>query len=163
VIYSFELICNVLPIENVLVAPRRMHDVIRYAQRRCCSFLFGAWRPGAREHLFLDRYAQLPYVIVMLLVSVLPVLAYGRVASGSISDEAIPPLLPAPPARPSPARPPRHSRVRLSPRVLAQLESRHPRDALVAAMNGMITVAVLLTYPVQFYPAIQVIALHNIA
>lgn len=101
VLYAFEGIANVLPIESSLRDPRGMTSAL--------------------------NASQLLYCVTMLLMAVLPVLAYGQITEGSIGDE---------------------------------IEKEHPghgAENLLVGMNAAITVAVLLTYPVQLFPAVEVL------
>lgn len=101
VIYSFELVCNVLPIENTLQDRTRMSEVLFVAM-------------GA-------------YCFVMLVVALLPVVAFGTITEGSLT---------------------------------AELGHRFKDDddrPWIVLMNLLVTAAVVLTYPVQFYPVIEVI------
>ncbi len=101
VIYSFELVCNVLPIENTLQDRTRMSEVLFVAMSAYC--------------------------VVMLVVALLPVVAFGTITEGSLT---------------------------------AELGHRFKNDddrPWVVLMNLLVTVAVVLTYPVQFYPVIEVI------
>ena len=67
------------------------------------------------------------YCLVMLLVAMIPVVAFSEITQGSLTAE-------------------------LGHRF------REPDDRpWVAAMNLLVTLAVILTYPVQFYPCIEVI------
>ena len=67
------------------------------------------------------------YCLVMLLVAIIPVVTFSEITQGSLTAE-------------------------LGHRF------REPDDRpWVAAMNLLVTIAVILTYPVQFYPCIEVI------
>ena len=61
VIYSYECVCCVLPLENSLVDSTKMHGVI--------------------------NISQVAYMLAIFAVGLLPVLAYGVIESGSLGAE----------------------------------------------------------------------------
>lgn len=101
VIYSFELVCNVLPIENNLQDRSRMSEVLFAAMGAYCA--------------------------VMLVVALLPVVAFGTITEGSLTAE------------------------------LGRRFTDDDNRPWIVLMNLLVTTAVVLTYPVQFYPVIEVI------
>ena len=101
VLYAFEGIANVLPIENALIERSHMPRVV--------------------------THSQLLYALTMVLMAVLPILAYGSIHQGAIGDE---------------------------------IEHAHPGHGtkyILIAMNTLVTAAVLLTFPVQLYPAAEIV------
>ena len=106
VIYSFELVCAVLPIENTMRRPEKVRAVINSSMACYCGLMY--------------------------VVALLPVVAFGRIREGSLTAE-------------------------LGWRFTEQSDR-----VMIVGMNLAVTLAVILTFPVQFYPVIEVIekALH---
>ena len=98
VLYAYECVCQVLPLESELVDSSRMYSVL--------------------------NVSNVAYGIVMLAMAALPVLAFGAIEGGSVG---------------------------------AELQQLLPKSAAVIILNIAITLSVVLTFPVQFYPAIEVI------
>ena len=101
VIYSFEMVCNVLPIENSMLDRSKATRMLLTAMGIYCA--------------------------VMLLVALLPVVVFGTITEGSLTAE------------------------------LGRRFKDSSDQPWIVLMNLLVTVAVILTYPVQFYPAIAVI------
>lgn len=101
VVYSFELIANVLPIENTMAEARKVKRVILQSMSGYC--------------------------VIMIMVGVLPVLSFGGIQEGSLIDE-------------------------LGHRLT---EAEGQRWVIVADL--LVVIAVVLTYPVQLYPACEIV------
>mmetsp|Transcript_73599 Transcript_73599/g.207237 ORF Transcript_73599/g.207237 Transcript_73599/m.207237 type:complete len:484 (+) Transcript_73599:111-1562(+) len=99
-IYSFELVANILSIENAMQKPEQVQLVIRTSM-----FLF---------------------CIIMQLVGVLPVLAFGTISCGSLMDE-----------------------------LGLRFQTGAARPWVIGA-NAFLVVSVVLTYPIQLHPVCEI-------
>jgi hypothetical protein len=100
-LYSFEMICAVLPVENAMAEPARITTVLAAAMSVYCA--------------------------VMLAVGLLPVVGFGPLGQGSLTAE-----------------------------LGVRFRGRGDR-VWITLMNALVTAAVTLTFPVQFYSAIEII------